>query len=81
MSVCDESLGSDRVELGRRTSSTPAHLAEAAHVISDIAALVRAGLVVVHEDPDGLARYGVSLGLGDPGGGADPRVGAVFTES
>lgn len=37
-----------------------AHLAEADRLISDLAALVDAGLLVVHEHVLGPARYGVA---------------------
>ena len=42
-----------------------ADLAEADRLISDLAALLDAGLVVVHEHVVGPARYGVGTELGD----------------
>lgn len=45
--------------------STPADLADAAQLMSDLAALVNAGLVEAWAEAGGLARYGVSPGLED----------------
>jgi hypothetical protein len=44
----------------------PAELAEADRLISDLAALLDAGLVAVQENLLGPARYGVASELNDP---------------
>jgi hypothetical protein len=45
---------------------SPADLADADRLISDLAALVDAGVVVVHEHVLGPARYGLTCGGGGP---------------
>jgi hypothetical protein len=57
-------------------AGSPADLAEADRLIADLAALVDAGLVIVHQHIDGPVRYGVAPSLGAcPGGRARQGAG------
>jgi hypothetical protein len=66
MAISDTVRYLDRAECRRIGRSTTADLGEAAELISDLAALVDAGLLAVYEEADGPARYAVSSGFGDP---------------
>jgi hypothetical protein len=66
MAIGDNLLYLDRAERRRIGKPPAADLGEAAELISDLVALVDAGLLVVDEEVSGPARYGVSARFADP---------------
>jgi hypothetical protein len=62
MAMADNVLYLDDVRTDRAQAP---ELTEAAELVAALSALVEAGLVVVHENEDGPARYGTSDGRGD----------------
>lgn len=60
MRTCDYLSLADPAALRDDAPPRNAHLAEADRLITDLAALVDAGLLVVHEHVLGPARYGVA---------------------
>jgi hypothetical protein len=60
MTLREQLSTSDRPEERDRSRSVPPELAEADRLIADLAALVDAGLVVVHEHVLGPVRYGAA---------------------
>ncbi|MGH2882673.1 MAG: hypothetical protein ACRDPA_08265 [Solirubrobacteraceae bacterium] len=60
MRTCDELSLADPPSLGDGSRAPNAHMDDVGRLISDLAALVDAGLLVVHEHVLGPARYGVA---------------------
>jgi hypothetical protein len=67
MAVSEQSSLVERVPGQGAESGSAGELAEADRLIADLAALLDAGLVVVHGRVLGPARYGVACDLDDAG--------------
>lgn len=65
MNVCDHLPVSDLAEPRRNGVAMHGDLSEAEQLISDLAALVDAGLIVVKKQLGGGARYAVASNPGD----------------
>lgn len=65
MNACDRLPVSDLAERRRGGPVTHEDLSEAERLISDLAALVDAGLIVVKKHIGGAARYAAASDLGD----------------
>jgi hypothetical protein len=65
MNACDQLPVSDLAARRRGGRETHGDLSEAERLISDLAALVDAGLIVVKKQLGGAARYAVAPDLGD----------------